>query len=352
MKKIFAMLLAAAMTLSLAACGGNDKQAASQPATSQPAASQPAAPTGDPINIKLTTSNASSNPEIQAIMAHCEKIKERTNGMVTIDVYADGQMLVYNEGIEAVISDSAVIYYTACNLFSDYVPEFTTVYMPYLYSSTQVAEQFFLSDTWKAIAAKAEEQNIHVISNNFFNGYRHTFANKPVNTAADFEGLTLRIPDSTLYIETFKALKANYMPMAFSEVYSGMQTGMLDGVEAVAATVASYSLWETTSPSYYSLTKHILDNAGYFVGAGFWESIPEEYRTIIEEELYAAGTDGNAANAAKEAEFLDTIKSSGVEVIEIADLSSFKDAVADLVAAQPMGTEILAQIAEIEAGTK
>jgi len=344
MKKLLSATLAMLMVLSLTACGGEEVSSEKEPSESEPA--------GEPIVIKLTTTNASSNPEVQAIVEHCEKIKERTDGMVQIDVYADGQMMVYNEGIEAVMSDSAVIYYTACNLFADYVPEFTTVYMPYLYSSTEVAEKFFLSDTWKTIADKAEEQGIHVISNNFFNGYRHTFANKPVTTAADFEGLTLRIPDSTLYIETFKALKANYMPMAFSEVYSGMQTGMLDGVEAVAATVASYSLWETTSPTYYSLTKHILDNAGYFVGAGFWKSIPEEYRSIIEEELYAAGTDGNAANAAKEAEFIETIKDNGVEVIELEDLSSFQAAVADLVSSQPMGEEIMAEIAEIEAASK
>lgn len=348
MKKLLSATLAMLMTLSLAACGSTPNQDTT-PSGQNPVENES---TGDPIVIKLTTTNASSNPEVQAIVEHCENIKERTNGMVVIDVYADGQMMVYNEGIEAVMSDSAVIYYTACNLFADYVPEFTTVYMPYLYSSTDIAEKFFLSDTWNTIAEKAEAQGIHVISNNFFNGYRHTFANKPVYTASDFEGLTLRIPDSTLYIETFKALNTNFMPMAFSEVYSGMQTGMLDGVEAVAATVASYSLWETTSPTYYSLTKHILDNAGYFVGAGFWESIPEEYRTVIEEELYAAGTDGNAANAAKEAEFIEVIKENGVEVIELEDLSSFQAAVADLVSSQPMGEEVLAEIARIEVASK
>lgn len=343
MKKMLSLFFALLMLLSLAACGSSGDE------STPPAEDGGGTPAGEPIVIKLTTTNASNNPEILAIIEHCEKIKERTGGMVQIDVYADGQMMVYNEGIEAVMSNSALIYYTACNLFADYVPEFTTVYMPYLYSSTVIAEQFFLSDTWQKIAAKAEEQGLHVICNNFFNGYRHTFANKPIHTAADFAGLALRIPDSTLYIETFKALGADYMPMPVADVYSGMQTGMLDGLEAVAATVANYSLWETTSPTYYSLTKHILDNAGYFVGAEFWQSIPEEYRAIIEEELYAAGTDGNAANAAKEAEYIESIRDHGVEIVELEDMSSFQAAVADLVASQPMGEEVLAEIAALEA---
>ena len=169
-----------------------------------------------------------------------------------------------------------------------------------------------------------------------------------IHQGADFEGMTIRIPDSTLYIETFKALKTNYMPMAFSEVYSGLQTGMLEGVEATAATAANYSLWETLEKPYYSMTKHILDNGGYFVGYDFWMSIPEEYRTIIEEELYAGAEAGNKANAEKEAAFIETMKANGVEVVDVPDLTPFKEAVADLVSSQPMGAEILAQIAELE----
>lgn len=302
-----------------------------------------------PIEIKLTTTNAAANPEVVEMIAAADIIRERTDGMVDIQVYTDGQMLVYAEGIEAVMSNSGVIYFTACNLFSDYVPEFTTVYMPYLFSTTEIATEFFKSDVWSQILDKAHNAGLHVISNNIFTGYRHTFANRAVTDPADFEGLTIRIPDSTLYIETFKALKTNYQPMAFSEVYSGLQTGMLDAVEATAATAANYSLFETMDKPYYSLTKHILDNGGYFVGYDFWMSIPEEYRVIVEEELYAAAERGNVANAELEAGYIQTLKDNGVEVIEIEDLTPFQAAVADLVSSQPMGAEVLAQIAELAA---
>ncbi len=348
MKKLLVLLLAAAMLLSLCACSQKAAPAESAPAPAQePAAEAPAEKPEKPIEIKLTSTNPSSNPEIVAMIDACDRIRERTDGMVDIQVYADGQMLVYAEGIEAVMSNSAVIYFTACNLFSDYVPEFTTVYMPYLYSSIEQATEFFKSDVWQQISDKADAAGLHVISNNIFTGYRHTFANRPVTSPEDFEGMTLRIPDSTLYIETFKALKTNYMPMAFSEVYSGLQTGMLEGVEATAATAAGYSLWETMDKPYYSLTKHILDNAGYFVGYDFWMSIPEDYRSIIEEELYAAAEEGNKANQEKEAAFIEQMKENGVEIVEVPDLTPFQEAVADLVSSQPMGQEVLDQIAKL-----
>lgn len=335
-RRMFTLVLTLCMLISVCAFGSTSALAES-----------PGKLVDKPIEIKLTTTNPSTNPEVVAMVEACDKIRERTDGMVDIQVYSDGQMLVYAEGIEAVMSNSAVIYFTACNLFSDYVPEFTTVYMPYLYADTDIATKFFQSDVWNEISAKADEAGLHVISNNIFTGYRHTFAKRPVTTPADFEGMTIRIPDSTLYIETFKALKTNYMPMPFSEVYSGLQTGMLEGVEATAATAAGYSLWETMDHPYYSMTKHILDNGGYFVGYDFWMSIPEAYREIIEEELYAAAEAGNIANQEKEAGFIQELKDNGVEIVEVEDLTPFQEAVADLITSQPMGQEVLDQIAEI-----
>lgn len=302
-----------------------------------------------PITIKLTTTNGSTNPEVICITEACEAIKEKTDGKVDIQVYPDGQMLVYSEGIEAVMSNSNVIYYTACNLFSDYVPEFTTVYLPYLFENTEIADLFFKSDLWKEISAKSDAAGLHVICNNGFNGYRSIYANKPVHTAADVEGLTLRIPDSTLYIETFKALKANYMPLPGSEIYSAMQTGMIDGAEGTCKGAFNANLWEMKNQMYYSLTNHIQDNAGFFVGYDFWMSIPEEYRAIIEEEFYNALAKGNEMNDANAQQYVEQMKEKGVEVVEIEDYSTFQAAVEDLVKSSPMGEEVLNQIAEIKA---
>lgn len=302
-----------------------------------------------PIVIKLTTTNGSSNHEVKQMIEHCDIIRERTNGMVDIQVYPDGQMLVYAEGIEAVMSNSQVIYYTACNLFSDYVPEFTTVYLPYLYENTEIADAFFKSDLWGEILTKANEAGLHVICNNGFNGYRSIYCNKPIYTAADVEGVTLRIPDSTLYIETFKALKANYMTGPASEVYSNMQAGIIDGAEGVNKGPINQSIWEMPHQMYFSLTKHIQDNAGFFVGYDFWQSIPEEYRAIIEEELYTALDDGNKLTEADAEGYLDTLREKGVEIIEITDFSTFQEAVKPFVESNPMGAEVLAEIAEIKA---
>ena len=150
MKKLISLLMAFAMLFTLCACGAkNETPAAQNPVVDAPVEK------AEPVVIKLTTTNKSTNHEVVEMGVACDNIRERTDGMVDIQLFADGQMLVYSEGIEAVMSNSNVIYYTACNLFSDYVPEFTTVYLPYLFENTQIADAFFKSEMWDEINAKA-----------------------------------------------------------------------------------------------------------------------------------------------------------------------------------------------------
>ena len=100
---------------------------------------------------------------------------------------------------------------------------------------------------------------------------------------------------------------------------------------------------------YFSLTQHIQDNAGYFVGNDFWMSIPEEYRAIIEEEFYQALADGNELTDKESAGYIDMLAENGVEIIEITDFSTFQEAVKPVIEASPMGAEVLAEIAKIKA---
>ena len=101
MKKIVAILLAAAMALALCACG---QQAAQTQKTTSAAADK-----GKPIEIKLTTTDPSNAVTVLDLIDCCDQIRERTDGMVDIQVYADGQMLVYAEGVEAIMSNANLI---------------------------------------------------------------------------------------------------------------------------------------------------------------------------------------------------------------------------------------------------
>ncbi len=277
--------------------------------------------------IKLTSNDPITAIWMQQIQAATERIADRTNGKVDIQVYASGEMLVGDEGIEAVMSNTAVFYFIAPSAFADYVPVYKTICAPYLWESYEDVEKFMEGDMMAAMNEEAYAAGIHGIVTNFVVGCRNTLADKPINTVDDFAGLKIRVPNNTIYADLFGAMGANYMPMAFSEVFSAMQTGMIEAVEVTPGNAVPTKLWEALKTPYYSLTKHLLNVVGLFTGEEFWQSLPEPYRVIIQEELNAAALAANQEVADQDASLIQEMVDAGVILVE-PDLTSFQEAFA------------------------
>ena len=348
MKKIVALLLAAVMVFALCACGQQTTDSTKAPA----AENTETADKGKPIEIKLTTTDPSNAVTVIDLIACCDEIRERTDGMVDIQVYADGQMLVYAEGVEAIMSNANLIMIGSPTYFVDYVPVMNSVVAPYLVPSREVAAEFFKGDVWAGIAAECEEAGFHVICQDGLIGYRSVIANAPVKSLDDMSKLRLRIPATDIMIKLFDALGCNYQTMAFSDVFNACQTGALDGLEGVPLTITSNSLWDAIDPLYYSLTNHTLDCYGLYVGMDFWMSIPEEYRDIIQEVLGNWGTVTTQHCVENEENVVYAeCREHGVEIVELTpeELQEFRDAAEPIILSLERGDELLAEVQRIEA---
>lgn len=330
MKKMYSLLLTAAVATAAFSCPVMAEQ--------------------DPIEIKLTTTDPSTAVTVEDMQAAAQNIYDRTDGMVDIQVYADGQMLVYAEGVEALMSNANLIMCTSGSFFVDYVPELNTVLAPYLFDTREIAAEFFESDYWDTVVDKCIEKGFYPISNNGLIGYRSVIAGSPVNSLEDMQKMDLRIPSSDVMIKLFEKLGVNYQTLAFADTFSACQTGMIDGLEGVPLTITANSLWDCLDPLYYSQTNHMLDVYGMYVGYDFWMSIPEEYRTIIEEELTAWGVQATADCVSQEQnEIKAQYDEHGVEIVEIEDLSEFKAVGEELIKEMEGGEEILAEVNRIAA---
>lgn len=345
LKRLSIVLMTICLVAALCSCGQSDA-----PAPAPSGSSAPAQPDAKPIEIKLTTTDPSTAVTVTELYNTAKRISERTGGMVDIQVYPDGQMLVYQEGVEALMSNANLIMNASASYFSDYVPVMGTVLSPYLYDSREIAAEFFVSEYWGGIVEECKAKGFYPICNNGLIGYRSVIASTPVNTLAEMQKLDLRIPSSDVMIQLFTALGVNYQTLAFADTFSACQTGMIDGLEGVPLTITSNSLWDCLKPCVYSKTNHTLDVYGMFVGYDFWMSIPEEYRAVIEEELTQWGIDATAACVREEETTIaGTLEEHGVQVVEIADLSEFKAAAEKVITNQPRGQEVLDQVAAIAA---
>lgn len=237
MKKIISFLLCLVMLLALCACG-------SEPAakTSDNSDPTPAASAAKPIEIKLTT-DPSGCPTVLALEACAKEVYERTEGMVDIQVYADGQMLVYAEGVEAMMSNANLILVATPSYLVDYVPVLSTLVSPYLFSSREVAAAFFESDYFEGIRQECVDAGFYCICSDGLIGYRSVYAAQPVHSVDDLKKLSLRISSGDVFVKLFSDMGCNYTVMSFSDVFNALQTGAIDGLECVPLTVtANYGI--------------------------------------------------------------------------------------------------------------
>lgn len=128
------------------------------------------------------------------------------------------------------------------------------------------------------------------------NGIRHITNNaKPIDTPADLKGLKIRTPKSTWRVKMFSEWGANPTPMAFSEVFVGLQTGVIDGQENPYTNIAAAKLNEVQK--YLSITGHVYTPSYLTAGVDQWKKLPADVRAILEKTavdvqgwMYATGT--------------------------------------------------------------
>lgn len=351
MKRMLALSLVLAMVLLLCACGSNAPAATATegPAENVEAAEAANTSAGEKVTIKLCAIDPAEQNTNDVLRECIKEISERTNGMVDIQLYTDGQMLVYAEGVEAVMSDANVIVVSQSSYLSDYLPFMSVFGSPYVFPSREVAAAFYNSDFFAGLAQEAEDAGVHIICADSLTGFRSMITKVPVKTVDDLRKLNVRIAGLDGLIKLFENMDCNYQVFPFGECFNALQTGAIDGLENTPTGINSGHFYDAVNPLYYDLTNHIMD--GYFLitGTGFWNSIPEEYRDVIQDVLGQWGTKTTALLAEQEAELFELMEENGTVIVEIEDLSEFREYAEPIVKEMDRGEEILAEIARIEA---
>ena len=138
------------------------------------------------------------------------------------------------------------------------------------------------------IRAQIAKANLIAMDKIWDNGFRQTTTStKPVQTPDDFRGMKLRVPVSPLWTSMFKALDASPASINFNEVYSALQTKVVDGQENPLAIISTAKLYEVQK--YCSLTNHMWDGFWFLANRRAWEALPDDIRGIVAKHINAAG---------------------------------------------------------------
>jgi len=184
--------------------------------------------------------------------------------------------------------------------------------MPYLVKDRAHMQRIEKDVFWKSLAPAAEAKGLKVIAV-WENGYRHiTNSKRPINTPADLQGIKLRVPEGKWRVKMFQAYGANPSPMKFSEVFTALQTGVMDGQENPFTQIYSAKFQEVQK--FLSLTGHVYTPAYATVGAKKWASLPADVQKTLEDVAKDTQAFVYAKAAKDDEELLGKIKAAGVQV--------------------------------------
>ena len=211
--------------------------------------------------------------------------------------------------------------------FTAFAPQVNLLDLPFLFQSADHAYAVLDGEVGQALMASINQSNLQGLA--FWEiGFRNLTNNvRQVNSPADLEGLKLRTTPNPAHIEAFEILGANPAPMPFSEVYSALQTGTIDGQENPVNHIYASKLHEVQE--HLSLTAHAYTAAPLVINYGKFTKLPEAHQNALRVAATLSASYQRALNAAKEAGSLQAMKDAGVQVVESPDVAAFRAAVAE-----------------------
>ncbi|MCX8004975.1 MAG: TRAP transporter substrate-binding protein [Burkholderiaceae bacterium] len=184
--------------------------------------------------------------------------------------------------------------------------------MPYLVKDREHMKRIEREIFWSRLAPEAEKKGLKIIAV-WENGYRHITNNRrPINAPEDLKGIKLRVPEGKWRVKMFQTYGANPSPMKFSEVFTALQTGVMDGQENPFTQIYSAKLHEVQK--FLSLTGHVYTPAYVTVGAKKWASLPADVRKILEDTAKETQAFVYEKAARDDEELLAKIRAAGVTV--------------------------------------
>jgi len=187
--------------------------------------------------------------------------------------------------------------------------------MPYIVKDRAHMGRIEKEVFWPSIEPAIEKKGLKALAV-WENGYRHITNNKrPIKGPEDLKGIKLRVPEGKWRVKMFQDYGANPSPMKFSELFTALQTGVMDGQENPFTQIYSAKLHEVQK--YLSLSGHVYTPAYLTVGLRKYNTLPEDVRKVLEETARETQAYVYETAAKDETELLAKLKQSGIQVNEV-----------------------------------
>ena len=273
--------------------------------------------------LSVNTALATQDPLYKGLEEFKQNVEKRTNGKMAVRLFPGSQLGKDEDVLEQARAGAGVAVVVDGGRLAVFVKEFGVLGAPYLAQGYEGIRKVVTSPLFDEWAGKLRKASGHqVLSFNWWQGDRHLLTNKPVKTPADIAGIRMRTPGAPVWMETIRAMGATPTPMGWSEVYTGLQQQVIDGVEAQHPASYGSRLYEVTK--HITKTGHINLITGLVTSAAWFDRLPAEYQTVLREESLKAGDSASRATEASLADFEKQMTEKGMTISEI-DVTPFRE---------------------------
>ena len=270
------------------------------------------------ITIKFSHVVAPDTPKGKGAEKFKELAEQYTEGKVKVEVYPNSQLYKDKEELEALQLGAVQMLAPSLAKFGPLgVPDFEAFDLPYIFDGYDQLRKVTDGEVGKAMLAKLEDKGIRGLAY-WDNGFKVMSANSPLLTPDDFLGLKMRIQSSKVLEAEMNALGAIPQVMAFSEVYQGLQTGVVDGTENPPSNMYTQKMNEVQK--HATLSNHGYLGYAVIVNKEFWDGLPEDVRGQLEKAMAESTVYANGIAQEENEKALQAMKDAGTtEFHELTD---------------------------------
>lgn len=269
-----------------------------------------------PISIKLSHDLPEDTPQHAGSVRFKELVEERSGGRLEVQVFPAGQLGSDIETVELMQTGSIEASLVPTAKLSGFDATLQIADLPFLFPSKEVTYCVLDSEVGLSLLSGLEDIGLKGLA--FWeSGFKQLTASFDISGPDAYDGKKIRVMESPILIEQFRAMGANAIPIDFAEVYNALQQGVVDGQENPLVSITKMRFFEVQD--YMAISNHGYLAYAFLFAKSFWDGLDADLQQIIQEAAIEAAAYERQLTADMEQGFIDTIRESGTTIIELTD---------------------------------
>ena len=279
------------------------------------------------IVLKASDTHPAGYPTVVAVESMGKKLDAATNGRIKIQMFAGGVLGQEKEVVEQVQLGAIQIARISLGVIGPVVPEVNVFNMPFVFRDEAHMRKVIDGAVGDELLAKISASPAKLVALGWMDGgSRSLYTKKQVKTPADLKGVKVRMMGNPLFVDTMNAMGGNGISMAYGEVFSALQTGVIDGAENNPPSLFTSNHY-TTGTKYYAQTNHLIIPEIFVMSKATWDKLSDADKALVKKVSREAQMEQRGLWDKSVADYTGKLKAAGIEFVPV-DQKLFFDATA------------------------